>query len=138
MTKKIKRQKLANRIASTFLSLGMVVCLMFSSLSVYTTEVIFSDNSNEIEFSSAQLEQGYIHHTKVDINDFLAEVVDVEEEDNFILKKETTSYNTIIRILWTYSLVEEDNLSAVEYAEVPVTKISEPYYIEFCSLKIPS
>lgn len=134
----IKPYNIAKKIAPALISLCLALCLIFSSFSAYTAEIFFSDNSTETTFSVTQLEQGYVHHTTTSKSEFLAEISDNEEDDDFSYKNKTNLLSTILRTLWSYSYVEADNLSAVQHAETPVVKIAEHYYIEYCSLKIPS
>ncbi len=133
-----KSKSIIRKIAPISMSLCLALCLVFSSLSAYTTETFFNNDITTSTFSKVQLEQDFVHHTVISKIDFLAEITDTEEDDDFVYKKNPSLFNIIIKTLWTYSLVETDNLSAIEYAEIPVTKISEPCYIEYCSLKIPS
>ena len=134
--------KLYNRESNTLptcISLCLAVCLIFSSLSAYTFEIFFNDNTNQTIFSKTQLEEGYVHHTIISKNEFLAELIDIEEEDENSHKKNSNiTFAKVLRTLWSYSFVEADNLYAIEHVVVPVIKIAEPCYIEYCSLKIPS
>ena len=134
-----KQNNIIKQIASPCISLCLVVCIVFSSLSAYSSELYFNENTSETSFSLAQFNQDYIHHTNASKTEFLAEIFDAEEEeDDFYGKKKTTLLSVFLRTLWSYSIVESDNLFAVEYAETPILKIAEPCYIEYCSLKIPS
>lgn len=133
-----KSSYITQKLIPTCISLSLAICLIFSSLSIYTSDIFFSDDSNESTISVIQIGQGYVHHTTTPKNEFLAEVADTEEDDDFTSKKKSTLLNTILRTLWSYSFIEADNFSAIEYADTPIIKIAEPCYIEYCSLKIPS
>ena len=71
-----------NNILPTCISLCLVVCLIFSSLSAYTFEIFFNNNANQTTFTAAQLEQGFVHHTAISKNQLLAELIDIEEEED--------------------------------------------------------
>lgn len=130
-----KSDNITQKIATSAISISLVVCLIFSSLTVYFSSVFFNDNFDETSISA----QEHVYHTNSTKSDFLAEIIDLEEEEDEILhKKKVESFNTVLRTLWSYSFIEAENQSVIDYAEVPVVKISEPCYIEYCSLKIPS
>lgn len=136
----IKAYNIAKKIAPTCISLCLALCLVFSSLSSYTFEIFFNANSNHTEISVAQLEQGYIHHTNPSKSNFLAEVIDIEEENdkNTHKKNLNITFAKILRILWSYSFIKQESIQSVDYSEFFTVKITEPCYIKYCSLKIPS
>lgn len=133
---------LPNTIAKTIpacISLCLVLCLVFSSLSAYSFETLFNNTSVETTFTTTQLEQGFVHHTSISKNEFLAELIDTEEKDDDNIHKNNSKLTLkLLRTLWSYSSVEADNHTTVEFTEIPILKIAVPCYIEYCSLKIPS
>lgn len=116
------------------MSFCLAIFLSLSSFSAYTAELFSNDNFIQVKVSVAQLKQGSIHHTSK--GKFLAEAVDFEK-DNSVGKKKILLLNAISRIVWSYLSIKEHTLSVAEYIKTPFIRISEPCYIEYCSLKIP-
>ena len=133
----IKLYNITLKTGSACISLCLAISLIFSSLSAYSSESFFNATDTDLSFTT--LNKNCIHHTNTTKTTFLAEVFDAEEEDDdFLCKKKTTLLSVFLRTLWTEKTVEGANFSALKHAQIPVVKLTEPCYIEYCSLKIPS
>lgn len=134
-----KQSNIVKKIVPTFISLSLAICLILSSLSAYSTELFFNDTTNQTSFSQTQLEQECIYYTPIPKHEFIAEIIDAEEEEEDVYpKKNIVHADFILRTLWSYSYAETENDSKIKCTEHPILLIHEPHYIEYCSLKIPS
>lgn len=133
--------RLINIIKKTtlaFISLSLALCLIFSLFATSAT-ISFSDiEINKTSFSANEIEHGVIHNTPISRYEFLAELIDSEEDDNAYYKKYNALIGIVLRTLWSYSCLEAESVSKNDSAEHPTLFFEQPYYIEYCSLKIPS
>ncbi len=128
----------SNRFFETSVSFVLILCLIFSSLSVYLSDGFLNEANQEDEVLLSYFSN--YHLTKTSETHILAELMDKEEEEDSIKHKKikTLLFAKILRVIWSYLPLEIETTKYSEHSENPILIVKEPHYIEFCSLKIPS
>lgn len=132
----MENSSLTKNVFSVLISLSLAICLIFSSLSIY---LINDSGSNDTspEVSKSFILSNTLLYSKTIKNDILAELTDVEDNNSKTKKKANTFLVSFIRTLWEQACFEENNIVSTKDVTSSTIVINEPYYIEYCSLKIP-